>query len=66
MKRINIGEGAMVYTVIYRGHNGDTCFAVAIGSPDKSIAWEQGRKSFKRLIALVPGNHSPLTHSKVS
>ncbi len=63
MKRIKkIGKGTKIYTAIYQEYNGDTSFGIVMGSYDKSIAWEQGRKSFKRLIALVPGNHNPLTH----
>ena len=57
MKSVNIGYGSMMYTVIYQKLNGDVCYELASGSHDKKTAWRQSKKKFKRILALVPGNH---------
>ena len=58
MKITNVGFGSMTYTVIFQEHNGDTSYEVVTASHDRSTAWRQSQKKFKRVMALVPGQHT--------
>jgi hypothetical protein len=60
------GTGSMVYTVIYHQHNGDISYMVATGPHDKSRALQRASLKFERLIALVPGNHTPIFQPHIS
>lgn len=67
MSLASIGEGSMVYTVIYQELNGDIRAESVTGHPDKLSAWRQGQKCFKqRLVALIPGNHRVITKKDIS
>ena len=67
MTNISIGEGSMIYTALYQELNGDYRSDIVSGNPDKFLAWEQGQRYFKRrLIALIPGNHSVVTEKGLS
>ena len=64
MKNTSIGPGSMTYTVIYQKLNGDYTSEVVSGSHSKPSAWRQSQKKFKkRVIALVPGNHTVILDS---
>jgi hypothetical protein len=58
MKTTNVGFGSMTYTVIFQQRNGDTSYEVVTASHDRSTAWRQSQKKFKRIVALVPGQHT--------
>jgi len=61
-----LGQGSMVYTVIYHQHNGHISYMVASGPPDKRRALKMASLQFERLIALVPGNHTPIFQPHIS
>ncbi len=64
MKNTNIGPGSMIYTVIYQKLNGDFASDVVSGSHSKPNAWRQSQAKFrKRVIALIPGNHTVIFDS---
>jgi|GEM_PF-3212673 hypothetical protein len=61
-KRINIGPGSMIWTVVLDTPAGksDITYEIALGAPSKSIAWQQAQNYFKRsatVLALIAGNH---------
>lgn len=61
----NIGPGGMSWTIVFQELNGDVSHALASGSHDKKIAWEQAQSTFnKRVLAMIPGNHQVLTQNQ--
>ena len=58
-----VGEGNMVWTVIYRAANGDTCCEVVTGSHDIEEFRLQAKKKYKRLIASIKGNDDVVTET---
>lgn len=67
VKPKNIGTGSMSWTIVFQELNGDVTYELASGSPDKNIAWEQAQSFFyKRVLAIVPGNHQVVTKKDVS
>lgn len=57
-----IGTGGMSWTIVFQELNGDVSSALATGSHDKTVAWEQAQSTFrKRVLAMIPGNHQVVT-----
>ncbi len=67
VKPKNIGPGGMSWTIIFQELNGDVTSTLAAGSHDKNIAWEQAQSFFyKRVLAIIPGNHKVVTNKEMS
>ena len=67
VKPKNIGPGSMSWTIVFQELNGDVTYELAAGSPDKNVAWEQAQNFFyKRVLAIIPGNHQVVTQRDVS
>ncbi len=67
VKPKNIGPGSMSWTIVFQELNGDVAYTIVSGSPDKNIAWEQAQNFFyKRVLAILPGNHQVVTKKDVS
>ena len=63
----NIGSGGMSWTIVFQELNGNVTYELAAGSPDKNVAWEQAQNFFyKRVLAIIPGNHQVVTQKDVS
>ena len=63
----SIGSGGMSWTIVFQELNGNVSSALAAGSHDKKIAWEQAQNTFrKRVLALIPGNHQVVTSKIIS
>jgi len=58
-----LGEGNMVWTVIYRAANGDTCYEIVTGPHDMEEFRSHAKKRYKRLIASIKGNNDVVTET---
>ena len=62
-----IGKGDMPWTVIFQELNGDVSSTLAYGSHDKGAAWLEAQSFFyKRVLAILPGNHQVVTKKDMS
>jgi hypothetical protein len=67
VKPKDIGPGNMSWTIVFQELNGDVTSTLAAGSHDKSIVWEQAQSFFyKRVLAILPGNHQVVTKKDMS
>ena len=51
----SIGPGSKSWTIIFQELNGVVSFCLAMGSHDKSVAWNQAQKYLRnRVLAIYP------------
>jgi len=51
----------MIYTVIYLDYKNDLKSEVTDGSMDPPEAWEEMKREYGTVLAMVPGNHPVYT-----
>ena len=52
-----LGEGNMIWTVIFKTLCGKPDSCVTLGPPSRTKCWTLASHKYNELIAIIPGNH---------
>jgi hypothetical protein len=52
-----LGEGNMIWTVIFKTLCGKPDSRVTLGPPSSAKCWNLANQKYNKLIAIIPGNH---------